>query len=190
MGLRRWGKLSAVWKPDWRSNTALTRRGSAAEFFIECAGLAKVQSVWPVISRVGEPTEARFFIDERVARHGITLTDHLLQLANVLPLKVDARWNLVQTSCGLGAGHAAGLVPDRPDQDTVDLHRHRHEPRRPSITCCRSSSCLADGMTVTCTRSGISSWPAACVAGELWGIRWWSLTRRSTFSCPSPTPLE
>ena len=48
------------------------------------------------ISRGGEPTQTRFFIDERAARHGITLTDHLLDLANglqaqVLPLEVDAR---------------------------------------------------------------------------------------------------
>jgi hypothetical protein len=38
----------------------------------------------------------------------ITLTDHLLDLANglqaqVLPLEVDARWNVVQTSWGLAA---------------------------------------------------------------------------------------
>ncbi len=54
------------------------------------------------ISRGGEPTQTRFFIDERATRNGITLTDDLLELANglqarVLPLEVDARWKLVQT---------------------------------------------------------------------------------------------
>ena len=34
------------------------------------------------ISRGGQPTETRFFIDERACRQGITLTDHLLELAN------------------------------------------------------------------------------------------------------------
>jgi hypothetical protein len=53
------------------------------------------------ISRGGQPTQTRFFVDERASRQGITLTDHLLELANgqqakVLPLEVDARWNFVQ----------------------------------------------------------------------------------------------
>ena len=51
----------------------------------------------------GQPTQTRFFADERASRQGITLTDHLLGLANgqeakVLPREVDARWNLVQMS--------------------------------------------------------------------------------------------
>jgi hypothetical protein len=55
------------------------------------------------VSRGGQPTDTRFFADERATRQGITLTDHLLELANglqaqVLPLEVDARWNLVQMS--------------------------------------------------------------------------------------------
>jgi hypothetical protein len=57
------------------------------------------------ISRGGHPTQTRCFVDERASRHGITLTDHLLELANgqqakVLPREVDARWNLVQMSWG------------------------------------------------------------------------------------------
>ena len=61
------------------------------------------------VSRGGQPTQTRFFVDERASRHGITLTDHLLELANgqqakVLPLEVDARWNLVQLSWGLRLG--------------------------------------------------------------------------------------
>ena len=55
------------------------------------------------VSRGGQPTQTRFFVDERTSRRGITLTDHLLELANgqqakVLPREVDARWNLVQMS--------------------------------------------------------------------------------------------
>jgi hypothetical protein len=62
------------------------------------------------ISRGGEPTQTRFFANERASRQGIALTDHLLQLANglqatVLPREVDARWNLVQMSWGLRLGH-------------------------------------------------------------------------------------
>jgi hypothetical protein len=60
-------------------------------------------------SRGGEPTQTRFFVDERASRHDITLTDQLLELANglqagVLPLEVDARWNLVETAWDLGLG--------------------------------------------------------------------------------------
>jgi len=53
------------------------------------------------IRRGGQPTQTRFFTDKRASRQGITLTDHLLELANgqqaaaVLPREVDARWNLV-----------------------------------------------------------------------------------------------
>ncbi len=61
------------------------------------------------VSRGGQPTQTRFFVDERASRQGITLTDHLLELANglqakVLPREVDARWNLVQMSWGLRLG--------------------------------------------------------------------------------------
>ena len=55
------------------------------------------------VSRGGQPTQTRFFVDERASRQGITLADHLLELANghqakVLPLEVHARWKLVQLS--------------------------------------------------------------------------------------------
>ena len=61
------------------------------------------------VSRGGQPTQTRLFADERPSRPGITLTGHLLELANgqqakVLPLEVDARWNLVQMSWGLRLG--------------------------------------------------------------------------------------
>ena len=67
------------------------------------------------ISRGGQPTQTRFFVDERASRQGITLTDHLLELANgqqakVLPVEVDARWNLVQLSWGLRPRHPPGVV--------------------------------------------------------------------------------
>jgi hypothetical protein len=34
------------------------------------------------VSRGGQPTQTCFFVDERASRQGITLTDHLLELAN------------------------------------------------------------------------------------------------------------
>ncbi|MGH3188670.1 MAG: HNH endonuclease [Streptosporangiaceae bacterium] len=79
------------------------------------------------ISRGGEPTQTRFFIDERAGRHGVTLTDELLELSNglqagVLPLEVDARWDLVQTSWGLGLGTRLVTVEITPDEDAVHLH--------------------------------------------------------------------
>jgi hypothetical protein len=58
-------------------------------------GFANVVDAFHV-SRGGEPTQTRFFVDERASRQGITLTDHLLEPANgqqatVLPREVDAR---------------------------------------------------------------------------------------------------
>jgi hypothetical protein len=38
------------------------------------------------VSRGGQPTQTRFFVDERASRQGITLTDHLLELANGGPI--------------------------------------------------------------------------------------------------------
>jgi len=51
------------------------------------------------VSRGGQPTQTRFFVDERASRQSITLTGHLLELANgqqakVLPPELDTRWNL------------------------------------------------------------------------------------------------
>jgi hypothetical protein len=82
-----------------------------AEQFAEATvrlGFANVIDAFHV-SRGGQPTQTRFFVDERASRQGITLTDHLLELANgqqakVLPLEVDTRWNLVQMSWGLRLG--------------------------------------------------------------------------------------
>ena len=61
------------------------------------------------ISRGEQPTQTRFFADERAGREGITLTDHLFEVTNgqhavILPREVDARWNLVQMSWGLRLG--------------------------------------------------------------------------------------
>jgi recombinational DNA repair ATPase RecF len=46
--LRRWEKLSAVWKQGWRSVHCPDQARITAEFVIEGAGLAKVQRIWPV----------------------------------------------------------------------------------------------------------------------------------------------
>jgi hypothetical protein len=79
------------------------------------------------VSRGGQPTQTRFFVDERASRQGITLTDHLLELANgqqakVLPLEVDARWNLVQLSWGLRLGTRLVSFEMTPDKEAVDLY--------------------------------------------------------------------
>jgi hypothetical protein len=79
------------------------------------------------VSRGGEPTQTRFFVDERASRQGITLTDHLLELANgqrakVLPREVDARWNQVQLSWGLGLGTRLVSLEMAPDKEAVDLY--------------------------------------------------------------------
>ncbi len=92
------------------------------------------------ISRGGEPTETRFLVDERAGRQGVTLTGHLLELANgqqatVLPREVDARWNLVQMSWGLRLGTRLVSFEMTPDEDAVDLYA---PPGWPSIMCSRS----------------------------------------------------
>jgi hypothetical protein len=107
------------------------------------------------ISRAGEPTQTRFFIDERAARHGITLTDDLLNLANglqaqVLPLEVDARWNLVQTSWGLGLGTRLVSFEITPDEDAVDLYAPRRLRRAPITGVRAALSGYQDGRCAYC----------------------------------------
>jgi energy-coupling factor transporter ATP-binding protein EcfA2 len=46
--LRRWEKLSAVWKQGWRSMHCPDQARITAEFVIEGAGPAKAQRTWPV----------------------------------------------------------------------------------------------------------------------------------------------
>ena len=92
------------------------------------------------ISRGGQPTQTRFFVDERASRQGITLTDHLLELANgqqakVLPREVDARWNLVQLSWGLRPRHPPGVVRNDPGSRRRRLVRTRPAPPRPHHRC-------------------------------------------------------
>lgn len=107
------------------------------------------------ISRAGEPTQTRFFIDERAARHGITLTDDLLNLANglqaqVLPLEVDARWNLVQTSWGLGLGTRLVSFEIAPDEDAIDLYAPSRLRRAPITGVRAALSGYQDGRCAYC----------------------------------------
>ena len=107
------------------------------------------------ISRGGEPTQTRFFTDERATRHGITLTDHLLELANgpqaqVLPLEVDARWNLVQTSWGLGLGTRLVSFEITPDEDAVDLYAPSRLRRAPITGVRDALSGYQDGRCAYC----------------------------------------
>ena len=107
------------------------------------------------ISRDGQPTQTPFFVDERASRQGITLTDHLLELANgvqssVLPLEVDARWNLVQTSWALRLGSRLVSVEITPDEDAIDLYVPGRL-RRGSITGVRGAlSGYQDGRCAYC----------------------------------------
>ncbi len=107
------------------------------------------------ISRGGEPTQTRFFTDERATRHGITLTDHLLELANglqaqVLPLEVDARWNLVQTSWGLGLGTRLVSFEIAPDEDAVNLYVPSRLRRAPITGVRAALSGYQDGRCAYC----------------------------------------
>jgi hypothetical protein len=107
------------------------------------------------ISRGGQPTQTRFFADERASRQGITLTDHLLELANghqasVLPIEVDARWNLVQMSWGLGLGTRLVSFEMTPDEDAVDLYAPPRLRRGPITGVRAALSGYQDGRCAYC----------------------------------------
>ena len=107
------------------------------------------------ISRGGEPTQTRFFVDERASRQGITLTDHLLELANgqqaaVLPREVDARWNLVQMSWGLRLGTRLVSFEMTPDEDAVDLYAPARLRRGPITGVRDALSGYQDGRCAYC----------------------------------------
>jgi hypothetical protein len=119
------------------------------------------------ISRGGEPTQTRFFVDERAGRQGITLTDHLLELANglqaaVLPREVDARWNLVQMSWGLRLGTRLVSFEMIPDDDAVDLYAPARLRRGPITGVRAALSGYQDGRWLTATTrlpiSGPAGW--------------------------------
>ena len=107
------------------------------------------------ISRGGQPTQTRFFADERASRQGITLTDHLLELANgqqsaVLPREVDARWNLVQMSWGLHLGARLVSFEMAPDEDAVDLYAPARLRRGPIAGVRDALSGYQDGRCAYC----------------------------------------
>ena len=107
------------------------------------------------IGRDGQPTQTPFFVDERSSRQGITLTDHLLALANgvqssVLPLEVDARWNLVQTSWGLGLGTRVVSAEITPDEEAVDLYVPARLRRGPITGVRDALSGYQDGRCAYC----------------------------------------
>jgi len=121
------------------------------------------------VSRGGQPTQTRFFVDERASRQGITLTDHLLELANgqqakVLPREVDARWNLVQLSWGLRLGTRLVSFEMAPDKDAVDLYAPARLRRGPITGVRDALSGYQDGRCAYChTRSptsGPAVWPS------------------------------
>jgi len=107
------------------------------------------------VSRGGEPTQTRFFVDERASRQGITLTDHLLELATgqqakVLPREVDARWNLVQMSWGLRLGTRLVSFEMVPDKEAVDLYAPTRLRRGPITGVRDALSGYQDGRCAYC----------------------------------------
>jgi HNH endonuclease len=107
------------------------------------------------ISRGGQPTQTRFFADERASRQGITLTDHLLELANgqqaaVLPREVDARWNLVQMSWGLHLGARLVSFEMAPDEYAIDLYAPARLRRGPIAGVRDALSGYQDGRCAYC----------------------------------------
>jgi len=120
----------------------------------ERLGFANVVDAFHV-SRGGQPTQTRFFVDERASRQGITLTDHLLELANgqqatVLPREVDARWNLVQLSWGLRLGTRLVGFEMTPDDDAVDLYAPVLLRRGPITGVRAALSSYQDGRCAYC----------------------------------------
>lgn len=117
-------------------------------------GFANVVDAFHV-SRGGQPTQTRFFVDERANRQGITLTDHLLELANgqqsaVLPREVDARWNLVQMSWGLGLDARLVAFEMTPDEDAIDLYAPTRLRRGPITGVRDALSGYQDGCCAYC----------------------------------------
>ena len=107
------------------------------------------------ISRGGQPTASRFFVDDRKSRQGVTLTDEILQLANgqqaaVLPREMEARWNLVEASWGLGLGTRVISFEMEPDQDAVDLYAPRWLRRTPVTGVRAALSGYQDGRCAYC----------------------------------------
>jgi hypothetical protein len=120
----------------------------------ERLGFANVVDAFHV-SRGGEPTQTRFFTDERASRQGITLTDHLLELANgpqatVLPREVDARWNLVQLSWGVRLGTRLVSFEMAPDKEAVDLYAPARLRRGPITGVRAGLSGYQDGRCAYC----------------------------------------
>jgi 5-methylcytosine-specific restriction endonuclease McrA len=107
------------------------------------------------ISRGGQPTQNRFFADERKSRQGVTLTDEVLKLANgqqatVLPREVEARWKLVEVSWGLGLGTRLVSFQMLPDDAAIDMYAPL-QLRRSAVTGVRDAlSGYQDGCCAYC----------------------------------------
>jgi 5-methylcytosine-specific restriction endonuclease McrA len=99
----------------------------------------------------------RFFVDERSARGGISLTDELLALATgsqagILPREVEARWKLVEVSWGLGLGSRVVSFEMQPDADLDPLYLYApRRLRRDPVTGVRDALCgYQDGRCAYC----------------------------------------
>lgn len=84
----------------------------------------------------------RFFVDERKARNGITITDELLSLKEKiqftnLPFEVEARWRLVETAWSLNISPT--LLEVRYDEDQNLFFTEGLVNKRVDITSSRDS---------------------------------------------------
>jgi hypothetical protein len=87
------------------------------------------------------PTPTKFFVDERVGRGGISLTDDLLKMKSSLqyenlPVEVEARWKLVEAAWEMNIGRNLLQV----EADTVgQLYVISRNLRRKAITSSRDA---------------------------------------------------
>jgi 5-methylcytosine-specific restriction endonuclease McrA len=70
--------------------------------------------------------------------------------SSVLPLEVDARWNLVQTSWGLGLGTRVVSAEIAPDEEAVDLYVQARLRRGPITGVRDALSGYQDGRCAYC----------------------------------------
>ncbi|MDP8234206.1 MAG: HNH endonuclease domain-containing protein [Candidatus Saelkia tenebricola] len=84
----------------------------------------------------------KFYIDERKAKNGITITDNLFKLKNIfqyqnLPFEIEARWRLVETAWSLNISPT--LLDIGYDNDLNVLFTDSNKSKRINITSCRDA---------------------------------------------------
>lgn len=103
-------------------------------------GFTNVIDAFPVVNQTAVPIS--FFVDERKARNGITLTDDLLRMTELqqfgnLPLEVEARWRLVETAWTLNI--SANLLVVQHDASGQLFVEVSSEVKRVDVTSARDA---------------------------------------------------